>query len=53
MDIKSMENIVNAILVNEDVRPAMLIQPNDYGEAKGIDPKTLKSINEIKNFFQI
>jgi hypothetical protein len=51
MDIKSMENIVNAILVNEDVRSAMLIQPSDYGEFKGTEPKTLKYINEIKKNF--
>lgn len=28
-------NIFNAILVNENVRPAMLVQAANYNEAKG------------------
>ena len=28
------DNILNAILVNENIRPAMLVQPADYNEAK-------------------
>ena len=35
--------LINAILVENNVRPAMLIQPADYTEATGKDKKT-KSI---------
>jgi len=31
--------ILNCILVNEGVRPAMLVQPADYNEATHNDPK--------------
>jgi hypothetical protein len=44
-------NILNAILVNEGVRPAMLIQPADYNEKTGKDKKTLSIVNNIKNIF--
>jgi len=44
-------NLLNCILVNEGVRPAMLIQPADYGEATGNDIKTKFIIQEIKNYF--
>ncbi len=33
------ENILNAILVNENIRSAMLVQPIDYKERKGTDKK--------------
>jgi hypothetical protein len=45
------ENILNAILVNEEVRSAMLIQPVDYGEITGNDKKTLSIVNGIKALF--
>jgi hypothetical protein len=45
------ENILNAILVNEGVRQAMLIQPVDYGEITGNDKKTLSIVNGIKALF--
>lgn len=45
------ENILNAILVNEGVRQAMLIQPIDYGEITGNDKKTLSIVNGIKTLF--
>jgi predicted nucleic acid-binding OB-fold protein len=45
------ENILNAILVNEGVRSAMLIQPVDYGEITGNDKKTLSIVNGIKTLF--
>jgi len=45
------ENILNAILVNENIRPAMLIQPIDYKETKGTDKKTLTIVNGIKKLF--
>jgi len=51
--IKNIEinNILNAILVNENIRPAMLVQPIDYNEIKGTDKKTLKIVNGIKKIF--
>jgi hypothetical protein len=45
------ENVLNSILVNENIRPAMLIQPADYGEATGNDPETKSIVNEIKTYF--
>ncbi len=45
------ENILNAILVNENIRPAMLVQPIDYKERKGTDKKTLTIVNGIKKLF--
>ena len=44
-------NILNAILVNENIRPAMLVQPIDYNESKGTDKKTLTIVNGIKKLF--
>ena len=43
--------LLNAILVNENVRPAMLVQPIDYNEKKGTDKKTLTIVNGIKKIF--
>lgn len=48
---KEIENILNAILVNEGVRPAMLVQPQDYKERTGTDPITLSIVNKIKRLF--
>lgn len=48
---KDIENILNAILVKEGVRPAMLIQPADYGEATGTDKKTSSIVNAIIKLF--
>jgi hypothetical protein len=45
------ENILNAILVNENIRSAMLVQPIDYKERKGTDKKTLTIVNGIKKLF--
>ncbi len=45
------KNILNAILVNENIRPAMLVQPIDYNESKGTDKKTLTIVNGIKKLF--
>lgn len=47
----NIENILNAILVNENIRPAMLVQPIDYNERKGTDKKTLTIVNGIKKLF--
>jgi hypothetical protein len=44
-------NVLNSILVNENVRPAMLVQPVDYNELTGKDPKTKIIIEEIKEMF--
>ena len=44
-------NVLNSILVNENVRPAMLVQPVDYDEVTGKDPKTKIIIEEIKEIF--
>jgi len=44
-------NILNAILVNEGVRPAMLIQPADYNEKNRKDTKILSIVNRIKELF--
>jgi hypothetical protein len=43
--------ILNCILVNENVRPAMLVQPADYKEATHNDPKTKSIIEKIKAKF--
>jgi hypothetical protein len=43
--------LLNCILVNENVRPAMLVQPADYKEATHKDPKTNAIIEEIKHSF--
>lgn len=48
---KDIGNILNAILVNEGVRSAMLIQPPDYNERTGKDKKTLSIVNNIKKQF--
>jgi hypothetical protein len=48
LEIIGIENIINLILVNEGVRPAMLLQPQDHGEATGTDPKTKKILDAMK-----
>lgn len=45
------ENVLNSILVNENVRPAMLVQPANYNEATGKDPKTNSIVEAIKKHF--
>ena len=47
----NLEHILNAILVMEDIRPAMLIQPADYGEATHNDPKTKSAVEMIQTQF--
>lgn len=46
-----LRNVFNVILVNENVRPAMLVQPQDYGEATHNDPITKSIIEIIKEHF--
>ena len=45
------KNLLNAILVNENIRPAMLVQPIDYNESKGTDKITSTIVNGIKKLF--
>ena len=45
------ENLLNVILVDAGIRPAMLIQPADVGEASSNDPKTKSILNAIKLSF--
>ena len=47
----NIETIFNAILVNENIRSAMLIQPQDYNETYGMDKQTSTIVNEIKKIF--
>lgn len=42
---------INSILVNENIRPAMLVQPADYREATHNDKETKKIVSAIKNEF--
>jgi hypothetical protein len=46
-----MDTILNAILVQEGIRPAMLVQPADYKEATEKDPKTASILRNIKKHF--
>lgn len=46
-----LSELLNCILVNKDVRPAMLIQPADYEEATYKDPKTAAKLIAIKKQF--
>ena len=45
------EILINCILVDNDIRPSMLIQPQDYGEATGSDINTKLILTEIKQIF--
>lgn len=46
-----LDELLNCILVQNDVRPAMLIQPADYEEATYKDPKTAAKLKAIKHQF--
>lgn len=43
--------LINCILVENDVRPSMLVQPVDYKEASGSDMKTKSILENIKKWF--
>jgi hypothetical protein len=43
--------IVNSILVENDVRPAMLVQPINYGEPNSSNKKTNEILMNIKKWF--
>ena len=45
------EILLNLILVNENIRPSMLVQPKDYREKTEKDPKTKAILNKIKSLF--
>ena len=45
------ENLINSILVDENVRPAFLLQPADYNEASGKDKETKAVLLQIKKHF--
>ena len=40
-------NLINIIMVQEDLRPAILIQPQDYNEVTGKDPVTKSILDAI------
>ena len=46
-----LEPLINAILVHENIRPAMLVQPADYGEARETEPKMASILQKIKTYF--
>ena len=46
-----LEEYINCVLVNTDVRPAFLIQPADYKEATSNDPKTRAIVSAIRRTF--
>ena len=46
-----LEEYINCVLVNTDVRPAFLIQPADYREATSNDPKTRAIVSAIRRTF--
>ena len=43
--------LMNCILVENDVRPAFLIQTIDYGEFKTSDPETASILASIRKWF--
>jgi hypothetical protein len=47
----TLEPLINAILVHENIRPAMLVQPADYGEARETDPKMASILHQLKSYF--
>jgi len=51
IDKINLVSLLNAILVNENIRPAMLVQPADNDESTGEDPKTKSILNAIKTEF--
>ena len=51
IEIIGMNNLLNCILVMENIRPSMLIQPVDYSEVSEKDKKTKSILDEIKKIF--
>lgn len=43
--------LLNCILVKNNIRPAMLVQPADYNEASGKDKKTKSILTAIKKYY--
>lgn len=46
-----LDEYMNCVLVQKDVRNAMLIQPADYSEAISSDPKTASKLKALKTAF--
>lgn len=51
MDEMGLDVLLNCILVDQNIRPAMMIQPADYGEATGDDPNTKKILASVHQRF--
>ena len=51
MEINDPGVLLNCILVMEDIRPSLMVQPIDYKEVNGKDPKTSKILSKIKELF--
>lgn len=49
--IIGLENLLNLILVEAEVRSAFLLQPADYSEATGADPVTKSILDGVKKYF--
>ena len=45
--------LMNVLLVNAEIRPAMMVQPADLGEWNASDPKTEKILQIIKTHFPL
>jgi hypothetical protein len=50
MDVPN-THLLNSILVDAEVRPAMMVQPIDFGETSAIDKTTQKYLANIKHHF--
>ena len=51
IDEIGLNEYINAVLVQNDGRPAFMIQPSDYNEKKKTDKITLKKLENIKKYF--
>jgi hypothetical protein len=51
LDFDDMGSLLNLVLVNENVRPAFLFQPIDFGESSPDGEKSKKILNYAKTFF--
>lgn len=51
MEFKDPSVLLNCILVMEDIRPSLMVQPIDYKEVSNKDPITSKILSKIKELF--
>lgn len=51
IQLEMIDPLINAILVSEGIRPAMLVQPVDYDETTDKDPVTKSILNTIRTHF--